>query len=123
MWLKRLSIALADSTKRFGLLSAASSDTTNQLSILRFCFTHSRTSQLLGYSGLLWRWIFWLVLRMSLIISLEWVISNQGSVRLVVSVVCGAAKWMGRLFLQAHMKMRARAEWRSRAKKAREVLQ
>lgn len=53
-----------------------------------------------------------------MIISLEWVISNQVSVCLVVSVVCGAAKWMGRLFLQAHMKMRARAEWKRRGKKS-----
>lgn len=52
----------------------------------------------LGYSELQGL-IFWLALRMSLIISLEWLISNQGSQCLVVSVVCAAAKWMGCLFL------------------------
>lgn len=76
----------------------------------------------LGYSELQGP-IFWLALGMSLIISLQWVISNQGSQCL--SVVCAAAKWMGCLFLSGSRVENDR-EGRMEAlgqKKPREVLQ
>lgn len=65
------------------------------------------------------RVIFWLVLKMSLFISLEWmmrVINNQVCACLDVSVVCGGAKWTGWRPLKAHIKMIERAAWSTGAK-------
>lgn len=79
---------------------------------------HSCTSPLWRYHCFQ-RVIFWLVLKMSLFISLEWmmrIINNQAGARLDVSVVCGGAKWTGRRPLTAHIKMIERAARRTRAK-------
>lgn len=75
-------------------------------------FPHLQTQ--LRYYGFQ-RVIFRLVLKMSLIISLEWmIISNQGNVCVWMWVL--SAKWTGRWLLKAHMKMIERAVWRTWAK-------
>ena len=87
--------------------------------------THSSTAPLRRYFGFQ-RAILCLVLKTSLIISLEWmmmIINNQVCECLGVSVVCGAAKYTERKAAQGSYENDREGSVEDLSQKSREVLQ